>query len=88
MRTSLIEIAQIESYLNAECSAEESVLFEAKMLLNKEWNEKVLLQKKAHRLIEEYGDRQLKNELELIHQRLFRQAKYRSFKEKVFQFFS
>ncbi|GJM35630.1 MAG: hypothetical protein DHS20C18_46310 [Saprospiraceae bacterium] len=88
MRTSLRDIQQIEAYLLKIASPEASRAFETRLLLEPELQEKLNWQKKAYTLIRNYGQKQLKAELETIHQKLFTEPEYAGFKQKIIRFFN
>lgn len=77
------ETQQLDAYLLGEMSPENKLLLEAHLLLNEHLKEKVFWQEKTHSLIKEHGRRQLKSELEKVHQRLFLEKKFESFRKKI-----
>jgi hypothetical protein len=87
MRTSLNEISDAERYLFKQLSTEESLLFEAKMLINPLLRLNVSIQKKVYSLIRLYHRKKLKEEFEAIHEDLFNQPEKRAFQESVHQLF-
>jgi len=88
MRTSLIETEQIETHLLQLSAPGDALVFEAKLLLDDELNQKLQWQKSAYNKIKLYGRNQLKQEIEAVHQSLFSQARHKSFSEKIRQIFS
>ncbi len=64
MRTSLIEIQQIEMYLAQRLEPEERLVFEARMEVNPQLKEHVILQKKVYALLQARRDRQLRGRLD------------------------
>ena len=88
MRTSLIETEQIEAHLLRRSDTGESLVFEARMLLNPELKEKVLWQQKTYQLVTLYGRNQLKQEIESVHQKLFNEDHHQSFRQKIMRLFS
>lgn len=83
MRTSLNEIQHIENYLQGKLNGQEEVLFRAKLLLNSSLAENKQAQQKSYQLIRAYGRKQLKQEIEIVHQKLFMQAEHKSFRQKI-----
>ncbi|MEK6477268.1 hypothetical protein WJR50_07030 [Catalinimonas sp. 4WD22] len=88
MRTSLNEIKAIEQHLLQEQQPEEALLFEARMMLDEGLKENVQWQQQAYQLVRAYGRKQLRAEIEAIHQQLFTQARHRSFRQKVLSLFA
>ncbi len=87
MRTSLNEIQQAETYLQGNMAAEDSVVFETCMLLNPAMHANVLLQKQVYHLVLAYSHKQLKAELETVHNKLFREQAHTGFRERIFNIF-
>lgn len=88
MRTSLNEIKRIEQHLLQEQSPEDSLLFEARMLLNADLEEKVKRQQKTYQVVQAYGRKQLRAEIEAVHQKLFTEPRHRGFRHKVLSLFT
>ncbi len=87
MRTLLTEVQQIEQHLLHRNEPGDALVFEAKMILDDELREKVSLQKQSYAFINFYGRKQLKQELETVHQQLFTSAKHSSFRERILKLF-
>ena len=83
MRTSLHEIQQIEDYLFQYAGEADACLFEARLILEPALREKMAWQQKTYELITQYSRRQLKAELEAIHQKLFTAPAHRSFRDRI-----
>lgn len=88
MRTSLNEIKKIEDYLHKKTDLADRLLFEANMVLNKDLNEKVEMQKEVCQLVNIYGRKRLKVELEAIHHQLFNDQEHISFRNSILRLFS
>ena len=88
MRTSLNEIKAIEQHLLQEVPSEDSLLFEAHIILDPELKEKVQWQQKVYQLVRDYGRQQLRTEIEAVHQQLFTQPKHKGFRQKVLSLFT
>ena len=63
MRTSLIEIREIEKYLDNRLAPGERLVFEARMEVNSELKENIVLQKKVYALLQANRDIQLRKML-------------------------
>ena len=87
MKTSSTETIAIEQYLQGTQSPEDALLFEANLLLNPSLSDTVKHQQQTYALVQTYGRRRLKAELEAIHQRLFTEPAHRSFRNKVLSLF-
>jgi len=88
MRTSLNEIKQIEDHLFNQADPQDTVLFEAKLILDSGLQENVTWQQKTYTLVKQYGRKKLKAELEAVHQQLFALKEHRSFAQKIRALFS
>ncbi|MGN7989958.1 hypothetical protein ACTJKC_21620 [Pedobacter sp. 22226] len=87
MKTSLHELRSIEHYLLSDNKDGESFLFEAKLILQPELEEQVYWQNKTYQMVRNYGRKQLKNELNNIHETLFNTDEHQSFRQKVMRLF-
>ena len=88
MRTSLIETEQLEAHLMGLSEPGDTLVFEARLLLDPRLHEKLKWQKEAYRMVKLYGRDQLKKEIEAVHQKLFSENQHKSFSQKIRQFFS
>jgi len=84
----LNELCLIEYYLLSDDKDGESFLFEAKMILQPELKQQVYWQNKTYQMVRDYGRKQLKNEIDKIHETLFNTDEHQSFRQKVMRFFS
>jgi hypothetical protein len=87
MRTSLIETEQIEAHLLQLSNPGDALVFEARLLLEPELNEKLQWQKETYHMVKLYARDQLKKEIEAVHQKLFTRVEHRSFSQKIRQLF-
>lgn len=87
MKTSWNNTVETDSYLNGQCSGEEKVLFEARLLLESDLKENLHWQKTTRAIVQQYGRQQLKAEVEKVAHHVFTARKYVSFKEKLFSLF-
>ena len=88
MRTSLIETKQIDDHFFKYAGEADALLFEARLILEPALREKMQWQQQVYALITQYGRRQLKAEIEAIHQQLFNAPEHSSFAQKIRAFFS
>lgn len=87
MKTSRNETCYIERYLDKELSEEETILFEAQLILDPVFKLNVALQKKVYALTRFYGRKKMKKEIEEIHRRLFESPAHVVFQQQVQQLF-
>jgi predicted metal-dependent HD superfamily phosphohydrolase len=87
MRTSLNNIAQTEARLFNKQQPGDALLFDARLLLDTDLHIDLSAQKQVYTLIQQYGHRQLKQEIEAVHQQLFTQPEHLSFKQKIARIF-
>lgn len=88
MRTSLIEIEQIEAHLMKRSEQGDHLVFEARLLLEPELHERVQWQQEAYRMVKLYGRDLLKQEIEAVHQKMFTQKEHLSFSQKIRRLFT
>jgi hypothetical protein len=88
MRTSLLETQEIESHLMRSAEPGDSLVFEAKLLLEPGLQDKILWQQKTYEIVRQYGRAGLRQEIENVHQKLFNEARHQSFKQKIMRLFS
>jgi hypothetical protein len=88
MTTSWNETKQIEAHILGTAGTGDALLFEAKLMLDNELADKLIWQQKAYATIQQFGRRQLKKEIEQVHQQLFTHAAHVSFAEKIRRLFS
>jgi hypothetical protein len=70
MRTSLNEIKAIEDHLFNRNHPADSLLFQANIILNTKLRDNVVLQQSTYQTVQQYGRKQLKAEIEAVHQKL------------------
>lgn len=83
MRTSLNELVTIENQLFKTALPGDQLLFEANLIINPGLKENLNAQQETYRLIKTYGRKQLKAELEAVHQDLFGKPVHRLFAQKI-----
>ena len=86
MKTLWTRIAEIDKYLLEEMTPEESVFFEAKILIDKNLAEDVEVQKQIHGIVRLHHATRLRAELQQIHQNLFSDTRT-SFARSVLKYF-
>ncbi|MES3016792.1 MAG: hypothetical protein V4721_03390 [Bacteroidota bacterium] len=88
MTTSWTETQQIEAHIMGNASTGDILLFEARMILDNSLADKLVWQQQAYDVIQQYGRRQLRKEIEQVHQQLFAQSEHSSFSQMIRQLFS
>lgn len=83
----MTEIQELENYILKSQEPGQRLLTEARLILNKELSANLLWQKKTYFLVKEYSRKQLKTEIEAVHQKLFTEKKYASFKQNILSIF-
>jgi hypothetical protein len=83
----LNKIAQIEAHLLKKENPADALLFDAKILLDTELQTHVLQQQQVYGLVQRYSRKQLKREIEAVHQQLFTQPEHLSFRQKIARIF-
>lgn len=83
MKTFMNETQEIEVYLLGQANP----VLEARLLLDKNLQQKVQAQQKTYALVQEYGRKKLRAEIEQVHQQLFTQNEHLSFRKKILEFF-
>jgi len=87
MRTSLNEIKQIDNHLFNRTAAGDALLFDAMLILDPGLSDKVQWQKRVHQLVQQYGRKKLKAEIESVHRQLFTEPVHQSFRQKILSLF-
>jgi len=87
MRTSLIEIREIDRYLNNEMSISEKLVFESRLQIDEMLKENLNNQVKANAVIKEFGRQKLLQDILVIEERLFSESKFKTFQSKVYSIF-
>jgi len=87
MRTSLNDVRQTEQYLNGQLTPEEVLVFEAKLLTNPILKLNMLFQKKVYLIVAMYHRKKLKEEAEVVHQRLFNDTNKKDFQQNIYSLF-
>jgi hypothetical protein len=88
MRTSLNEIKMIEDHVVKKLSAEEELLFQARLILYPSLKDKVMWQEKVYSLVQSYGRKKLKEEIGEVHHKMFSAPEHEGFRKKIFNLFT
>ena len=88
MRTSLNEIKLIDDHIFNKNTQEDALMFDAMLILNPGLSNQIMLQKKAHAIVQQYGRKKLKAEIEEVHRQLFSEAAHQTFRQKILGLFS
>lgn len=87
MRTSLNEIKEIEDHLLGFGGPGNAMLFEAKMIIDPPLRDKLLLQQSTYYAVQQYSRRQLKKEIEAVHQQLVNGFEHQGFMQRIMSLF-
>jgi hypothetical protein len=82
------ETREIEKHVFGLAETGDELLFEAKLLIGPGLQDKVLWQKKTYAIIKQYGRRQLKKEIEAVHQKLFTTPGHNTFSQRIRRLFT
>lgn len=88
MKTSLNNTRLIEQFLEENLSPVNKFLFETRLLVNPELRHTLYFQKKTYSLVKMYHRQKMREELELLHQRLFNDPSGFEFQQKIFKLFN
>jgi hypothetical protein len=87
MRTSLNNIKEMDDHVLGFHAPQDGLLFEAKMILNPELKLDVAWHKQTLTLVQQYGRKQLRADIEAVHNQLFTQPEHNSFRQTILRFF-
>lgn len=87
MRTSLIEIEQIENWLLKIGDIQDQLLVESKILSSPKWKENANSQSKSYDMVHLYGREKLREEIKTIEDHLFHSPKHKSFQNYILSIF-
>jgi len=85
MRNTLLEVKEIDRYLLGEMSAEESAVFQARMLIAPTLKTKVRHQRIVHKIVKWFGREQQRKQLEALYASLLRDDKFKQEIEIIFK---
>jgi hypothetical protein len=71
MRPELETMRRLEGYLHSNLNEEERVEVEVRLLWDREWQENLAAQQTAYQALRVAGRQRLRQQLQLIHARLF-----------------
>jgi len=84
----LLEAEQIDAHLMRLSEPGDTLVFEARLLLEPDLKDKLFWQQKTHNIIRRYGREQLKGEIDAVHQKLFNDRQHIGFRQKIARLFS
>lgn len=88
MRTSLNNIKEIDDHVLGIAAPQQNLLFEAKMILNPELRVDVAWHKQTLTLVQQYGRKQLRTDIQAVQQQLFTRPEHQSFRQTILRFFN
>jgi hypothetical protein len=83
MKTSFRDIIETERYLRRELDQQETLLFEAKLLVSEQWRRNTYFHKLVHRLVHAVQRKKLRSEAEDVYERLFQNPMNASFSAEI-----
>jgi hypothetical protein len=87
MRTSLTDIARIESYLQGKLGIAATLLFEARMILDPSLSASVKCQQTAEAIVLLHGRNELRKQIRAKEQQLFNPREPSKFRKEIDQIF-
>ena len=87
MKISNKKTVLIEKFLQGRMKPSERLLFEARMIVDHELNERVSLQRATYSVIKIFSRRKLKQEIESIHKELFQSPDRLDFQQNILKLF-
>jgi len=87
MRTSLNNLKLIDDHLNGPASPQDNLLLQAKIIINPDLKHEVQWHKQTLQLVQQYGRKQLRADIEAVHTQLFTLPQHSSFKQGILRFF-
>ena len=87
MRTSITEIIRAERFLAGELRAEDKLLYEARLVVDRDLRTNLFFHRMVHRLLRLYHRKKLRTEVEIVGQRLFRDPAKADFRQAVLKHF-
>jgi len=87
MRTSLNKIKAIDDFLSGRMLPEDSLLFEANMLLDSDLVSDMRHQENTYAMIRQYGRKKIKEEIAAVQAKLAAAPQHQGFIKRIAQFF-
>lgn len=88
MKTSIAEIIRIEKFLAGQLDDPDRLLFESRLIIDKQLQGNVMLHRVIRRLVRLYHRKKIKGEVARVHARLFGDPAKAGFRESVLQYFN
>jgi hypothetical protein len=77
----------LDDYNFHQQSEEVRLLTEARLLLSPELQDKLHWQQQVYELVQLYGRRRLKEEMEAVHEQLFTESRFEKFRSRIYRIF-
>lgn len=87
MKTSSNNTYLIEQYLEGKMSPLDKLMFETKMLVNRDLRKDLYFQQKTYHLIKMYHRKKVREDLELLHQHIFSDPTKIKFQQRILNIF-
>ena len=88
MRTSLNEIKLIDDHLFNKGTIGDKLVFDAMLILDQALSDQIMWQKRTHAIVQQYGRKKVKAEIEAVHRELFTKPEHQSFRQRILGLFS
>ena len=87
MRTSLNNLKLVDDHLLGLATPQDNLLLQAKVILNPALSDDIYWHKQTYNLVQQYGRKQLRAEIEAVHNRLFTRPEHLTFRQSILRFF-
>lgn len=87
MRISQNNTALLEQYLEKRLSPQDRILFESRLLVDRELNRDLSSQKETYRMLKFYHREKIREELEILHREIFNNPDHIEFQKSILKFF-
>ena len=87
MKTSLNNMEETEDFLSGRLSADESLHFKLRMLLDPVWRKNVAFQQKTYSIIHAYARKKMKEEIQAVHDKIFSDPHRAAYHQQVWELF-
>lgn len=87
MRTSLNEMQLLEAYLKNTLKPMEALTVDARLMIDKELSNNLMLQRQSYRLIRDYGRQTLREQLKAVEQTFIHKPQNKTLIQKIREYF-
>jgi hypothetical protein len=88
MKTLFRNILQTEKYLQQELTPEDSLVYQARLIVDADLRKDTFFHRMVHKLVRLYHRKKLKAQVETIHENLFNDPAKVHFRERIMKLFN